>query len=746
MACIKKIKTIKNLGIYNDFRWPSDLKDFKRYNVLYGWNGTGKTTLSKLFEAMQTGNHPDYPNLQYSIEDSDAKTFNQDLPFSTKIKVFNTEFITTNVNFDSQSSKTISVYLGKENQETIDAIRKDEKLLEARQEEIRINRKELKTCEKERDKIFTDIARTISQGTQRAIVRNYTKRTAIEKYSKLTNSDHAIGEEELIKLTKSVSQSVMEPIPEVHINVTNLDIINNTINELLNKTITSVTISRLKENTDISEWVEEGLHLHEKYSNDTCEFCGQPITEERISQLLQHFNEADAQIKHEIDDLLAIMRNIYLDISRLDLADQARFYQELRSEYAEIKTKATNEIQCILENIKKIGEVITSKKAKTTEAVKNNVGNLDISKLLGLINKINLIIDSHNKKTTNFTKQIEADGKKIETHYLCEIRPEVLEKDRQIKELQSKIDNLINGNQEENIPGTKDLEQRIATNKSKISSTQKACDTLNSSLRTFLGHSEISFGMNSKNDGYNILRHGSPAKSLSEGERTAIAFVYFITTLQEEDFNIRESIILIDDPISSLDANSQFQAFSFLKNATKDAGQLFLFTHNFDFLKLLLNWLKNAFNGKSAFFMVKNIYHNDQHRREATLDKLDPDLENFENEYLYLFNILKNFKSDGTIENVYHIPNIMRKLLENFLMICVPKPETTYKRLELIDFDDIKKTAIYKFTNDESHITGKGFDPSLVQEAPKCIEYLFEMMNAVFPSHYKYLMGGETIN
>lgn len=299
---------------------------------------------------------------------------------------------------------------------------------------------------------------------------------------------------------------------------------------------------------------------------------------------------------------------------------------------------------------------------------------------------------------------------------------------------------MKNGTPEHDIPSLQDLRLRITANKSKVSSTQKACDILNDSLHTFLGHDEITFCLNSEGDGYNIMRHDNPAKSLSEGERTAIAFVFFTTTLQEESFDIKDGIVVVDDPISSLDANSQFQAFSFLKNSTVKANQLFLFTHNFDFLKLSLNWLKSSARNESAFFMVKNTYSHTQNKREAFLDKLDPALEKFESEYHYLFNVLKNFESDGTIENVYHIPNIARKLLDSFLMFCVPKNAKTYQRLKIIEFDEVKKAAIYKFVNDESHITGKGFDPALVPEAQKCIKYLFEMMETVFPKHYAYLL------
>ena len=72
------------------------------------------------------------------------------------------------------------------------------------------------------------------------------------------------------------------------------------------------------------------------------------------------------------------------------------------------------------------------------------------------------------------------------------------------------------------------------------------------------------------------------AKRLSEGEKTAITFLYFVVGLQDQDFDLAEGIVVIDDPISSLDSSSVYQAFSFLKNAVKDARQIFLLTHNFD--------------------------------------------------------------------------------------------------------------------------------------------------------------------
>ena len=129
--------------------------------------------------------------------------------------------------------------------------------------------------------------------------------------------------------------------------------------------------------------------------------------------------------------------------------------------------------------------------------------------------------------------------------------------------------------------------------------------------------------------------------------------------------------------------------------------------------------------------------------RHAYLDKMDKELSEYESEYHYLFKILKEFKSDETIAQAYPIPNIARKVLDTFLLFRVPCGGGMYTKLEKIrettSFDENKLTAIYKFVNDQSHITGSGFNPSLVPETQKNVRYLLEMIKEVFPEHYQIL-------
>jgi wobble nucleotide-excising tRNase len=50
---IKSINSIKSLGIFHSFK-KTDQIDFKEKTIVYGWNGTGKSTLARLFRALET--------------------------------------------------------------------------------------------------------------------------------------------------------------------------------------------------------------------------------------------------------------------------------------------------------------------------------------------------------------------------------------------------------------------------------------------------------------------------------------------------------------------------------------------------------------------------------------------------------------------------------------------------------------------------------------------------------------------
>lgn len=736
MAIIKKITKLKNMGVYSNYGWSSDLRVFRDYNVIYGWNGTGKTTLSKLLGSLNTGSHSEFASLEYQIEDSDGTLYTQGTDFPTPIRVFSSDFIVEHLDFESLSSKTITVILGKENKEALKAISDDETELEQVKQDIALKTSKKESDEKLQAQEFTAIAKVIGETRLGGVSRTYNRTHAQKAFSKLSKEE-LLDDEVLNSLRSSVEQTSLptQNVPSLGNSSSDLSSISKDASTLLVKTVEASVIERLKDNSDISDWVEEGIKLHNKHSSENCEFCGQPLSSKVLSKLTSHFNEADAKLKTEVDELADKLVKVYTAVKDIELVDKMNIYQELRSDYESKLKVVEQERTALLETIKSFGEQIRSKKFHTTEKIEIK-SQPDISKLETAVKELGLVVASHNSKTNNFVTQQKSDGEKIERHHLSTVFNKVNQLSGQIKQYETEISVLNNGDDEH--IGKTALLTRIAENKAKISSSHKACELLNTSLKKFLGHDEITFDVNAEDTGYDLLRRGNPAKSLSEGERTAIAFVFFVTQLKDDSFDARTGIIVIDDPISSLDANSQFQAFAFMKEATKNAHQLFIFTHNFDFLKLVSNWVKHARRGEELY-MIKNTHSETDGSRTAYIDKLDKALTDFESEYHYLFDTAYKYVDDGSIESAYKMPNIARKLLDTFLMFRVPKNVNSYLRLEEIKYDEQKKSAIYKFTNDQSHITGSGFDPSLVPEAKNCVRDLLDMMKAVDPEHFRYL-------
>ena len=96
MIRIDSISRLRNCGIFRNFTWPPDLPGFGRYNVIYGWNGTGKTTLSRLFRDLEVARAPTIGEAVLHINGNDVP--GESFPQSTlHVRVFNRDFIEENV-------------------------------------------------------------------------------------------------------------------------------------------------------------------------------------------------------------------------------------------------------------------------------------------------------------------------------------------------------------------------------------------------------------------------------------------------------------------------------------------------------------------------------------------------------------------------------------------------------------------------------------------------------------------------
>src|SRR5579872_2174174 len=101
--------------MFRNFTWPAGLADFGRFNLVYGWNASGKTTLSALFRKCQQREALVDGEADFSVDgrSCDLRTLSTDTALP-QVRVFNAEFIASNVR---ASTLAPIFYLGAESVE-----------------------------------------------------------------------------------------------------------------------------------------------------------------------------------------------------------------------------------------------------------------------------------------------------------------------------------------------------------------------------------------------------------------------------------------------------------------------------------------------------------------------------------------------------------------------------------------------------------------------------------------------------
>lgn len=738
------IKKIKGLGVFGDYAPAAGLKDFSRYNLIYGENGAGKTTLSRLFAALNDGVYAEYPALQFTVA-TEGGSISEGQKCPRKIRVFNSDYVEANIGrFDGPLRPILIV--GVENKALAEEVGREQIAYNQRLERIEQLKSVRQKLETERGKVFSAVAKTIGEATSGASLRSYRKPDAEKDFVRLAPLT-AYPDEELKVYRATLRQEQAEPVPMFGLPPVNAmgdseavsfaqacENFGQMVAKLTLRTAQEGALKRLVEIPAISNWVEEGLRLHREHASQTCEFCAQPLPADRMAALADHFSAADQKLKADIEDAVSHGQSLTKSLTQLQLPHKQSLYSELWKEFDKGATSFEAARNHCIGALGELCQVLSEKLINRSSSIVTTAS-IDTRQLIAAVERISDIIQRHNDKTARFASEKAVARAALERHYLAEIAEQVAEFDRQIASATADAAKLTDGAADLPDPrGLDDLAASIKEKRAKVASAHAGGAAMTKRLRDFLGRTDLEFESN--DEGYRVLRRGKAAKRLSEGEKTAIAFLYFVVQLGDQEFDVNEGIVVIDDPVSSLDSTAIYQAFACLKNAVKDAKQVFLFTHNFEFLKLLLDWLKKA-RKAARYYMI--VCTESATERVANLEDLDQMLIDHPTEYHFLFKTLYTFKSDGKIASCYHIPNVARKLLETFLEFHAPSTASMYEQLESVEFDENKKTAIYKFTNDNSHRTGKGFDPAIVAESQKNVRYLLEMIQAVAPAHYEGL-------
>ncbi len=699
---IRKIQRIKSFGVFADFRWPAELPVFNRYNLVYGWNYSGKTTVSRIFRCFETGHpHPDFQGAEVKLESEDGTVHDLAMPAGTPhIRLFNSEFIHENLSFDDCHATPILI-LGQEDikrQEELDIKRKSRD--DGQRDQIQKKAQKIEigtTIESAKTSKARDIKQTLS-------LPNYDKTRLGPQIAAVADEPekHLLSDDTLANALATYRSREKKPLlTEQTVRIKSLSKIVNKGTELLAKTVVGQTIKRLEENAEIEQWVRTGWTLHE--GKHTCEFCGGTLPSDLMMQLSHHFSSEYENLMTELETTRQEVEAA--DSETLSLDDDARFYAELVNEYTLLRKKIEALLQKRSTSLKTLTVALREKKKKAFKRCDCPTIVDPSDEINSLIESMNAIIRRHNLRTNEFEEKRTEALMKIEKHYAAQfvIDQQYSQKQKQIKELDADIGSLD--------IQLKTLADEIKKLELELSEAKKGAEQINRYLFAYFGKNDLRIEVTPEKR-FQFNRGDIRATNLSEGEKTAISFAYFLTRLSDRSTNLAETIVIIDDPVSSLDANHLFNTVALIKTKLADCKQLTILTHNYEFFNLIRDWFmdiektsdmkKHKDLQKWRSFFIESVS-----QRESTIREIPWELISFKSEYHYLFSVLYNFDAEPKSEfsTLFNLPNITRRYMEAFGGIMIPSFAGLQKKMKKLFPDGTERERVWKFINYYSHNT-----------------------------------------
>lgn len=709
---IRSIQRLRQFGIFDDFRKTAALSDFGSKNIIYGWNYSGKTTLSRLFAALGQGKpYAECPSATFEVQIATGQSIT-DATLSTsnlKVEVFNSDFVAANLSWTGGDFQSI-LLLGDESIEAEKAIERWSKRLTECRSRWANTRTKISDIDGRISVAKTTTAKAIKTTLQ--IVEAFNATHLVSEIARLPAdvqqallSDEAYATD--MRLAMTSEQEQLPAVPSISVPMLSLMTLLQDATPLLGYLpAISTTLDHLRAHADLARWVEQGLSLHQNAT--ACEFCGGPLTEERLTQLRGHFSKDLTQHKASLNVLLTRVKTAQLATEWLM---STIFAPQFQAEATALNTRLKHLCEAYNDDLVRL---IAAVQAKVDDPFVDSLAPEvfpDLSPVLeSAFTQAKNLIHRNNKSIGNFGQEKKLSIGRLKAHFAAKFALDATQakenKDRaRALRYQGRLKTLGEG-----------MGQKIKDLQAKIDRAQKGRERLNERISGLLGTGIIQIEVVRVNDAdrFTLRRQGQPARNLSDGERTAIAFAFFLTKLEEHK-SLEDVIVYIDDPISSLDSNHVFQIYSviektFFKKALQPNGQekwvtscqqLFLSTHNFEFFEMLK---KLPVGGKAdeRYFFVKRTGPT-----TSTLTDLPESLRRYTSEYHYLFSVIQEFvrsPNKDDLGQLLALPNALRRFVELYTYMRLPWPGSSVeKRLgALVGLE--KSLRITKLLHHFSHL------------------------------------------
>ncbi|EFN7866443.1 TPA: AAA family ATPase [Escherichia coli] len=782
---------IGSFGSFTDLSWKNSLKDagnnvqnFKRLNILYGRNYSGKTTLSRIFRALETGRIPhNYVDPNFTIRGDKGDVTQVGLAgHGYDVRVYNRDFVSDNLNFlVNQTDGEIKTFaiVGEKNKEIEDAITAIQTRLGSVESKAGL-RHELEAKKKERDRT-KDNHKTASdalEGKLRSHANNKIKQNriygpavynieSIKKDIGLVKKPgfRALTTEEQAAKVNLLKQEALPDINDtVSINL-NIESISKEAEELLLRLIEpTLPIQELLNETALQMWVKEGIPLH-KDKRDTCAFCRQNLPHDIWQVLGSHFSKESSALESSIDSCLTSITTEIQAIPNFLTLTGDKFYAEEKILFENSKIELSEHLKDYMQDLKALQAALDKRKNAIFQQVLMPVYIHNPTAIQQCVGDINALIVKNNDRTISLENDKSTARESLRLTDVASFIADITYDNEFARIASLKSDaNTANTAFTETEAEIFEQETEVTRLQGQQKDERKGAERVNELLSHFFGHDgiELEAKDNVENTSvkFEVTRDGKSAYNLSEGECSLIAFCYFMAKLEEPESKGKDLIIYIDDPISSLDGNHIFFMFSLIESLIAKPiknldgtnnyryKQLFISTHNLDFLKYLKKIsLPNERNHGGCQHLIV-----ERNGGASQISLMPSYLRDYITEFNYLFHQIYKCRNqvgaNESHEPYYGFGNNLRKFLEAFLFFKFPHHDDKNDAFERIKkfFGEEDSTAIAlvnRLNNEFSHlesIPDRGFKPVEIPEISKVANYVLDKIYASDPHQYNSLL------
>ena len=441
----------------------------------------------------------------------------------------------------------------------------------------------------------------------------------------------------------------------------------------------------------VSDWVREGLQLHE--SGDSCQFCNGLVGEQRIKDLLLAIEKAEEEASSSVMLELENCRTAQKAIQKFENALGAcDFSTSIYSDSLEPK-KAQ-----VIQAIAPVAELMTKSETILQNHLKNPhvsvTGEKPIIPVGDLKNAFQLLELAYAQATTGTAQHDQNQSRAVEqlkAHCCAKSGSGWTIATQSVEKAKREVNRSIQAEY--------DAKKKLTELKLQVSTTADTAKFIDENLSLILGERTLRIEEGDLGEGYRITRHQKRADGMSEGEKKLVSLLYFCAEFltEERQNSLEKTVVVFDDLGSELDESRLLMIDRFISNyftKPKPAAIVYL-THSHTYLKILQERLgdravvtekHNRKSVPSAVFyeVYKDSFNFDGQTTRCR--KWEDEAVKLTNDYwLSFYMVLRAFE---TLQEdkvpALGTGNYCRKVLEGFTEFRAPGSERFGSRIDTI--------------------------------------------------------------